>query len=338
MSATQKVLDDIQDETRSVLRKYLLPDTRAALVDFPSHRNAGDSLIYLGQQRYLSELGVGIDYICDGFRYSANALRDRVPVGPILIQGGGNLGDRWLETQEFRERVIRDFPDRRIIQLPQSIDFRTRRGAERARRIFEDHSDLTLLIRDHESLERTRGIFPNVASEFCPDLALGNDAMEVERTREAAVDFVLLLRKDTERAEDLHYERRSEFSYLQQDWGLPRAALLRWRLLQGPGWAARVFPSLKSLAYPMLVWSYEQQARINVKQACQDLGQGRAVITDRLHAAVLAALLMKPVIAMDNANGKISAAFTAYLHRLPGARFVSSIEESRVVADQILKG
>jgi exopolysaccharide biosynthesis predicted pyruvyltransferase EpsI len=335
VTATQEVLHEIQNETRSVLRRYLSPGTRAALVDFPSHCNAGDSLIYLGQQRYLDELGISVDYVCDAPRYSADALRARVPDGPILIQGGGNLGDRWHETQAFRERVIGDFPDRRILQLPQSIDFRNQDGTERAQQVFAAHPNLTLLIRDQESLRRTRETFPGTPSEFCPDLALGNSVMTAP-SRRRTVDFVLLLRKDSERTEGPRYERHPGYSYHEQDWALARNALLWWRLLRVPGRVARVFPRLKMSAYPLLAWSYERQARLNVRQARHDLSRGRAVITDRLHAAVLASLLLKPVVAMDNANGKISGAFVDYLHRLPGATLASSIDDAYAAADLIV--
>jgi exopolysaccharide biosynthesis predicted pyruvyltransferase EpsI len=43
------------------------------------------------------------------------------PDDPILLHGGGNFGDVWPGFQRFREQVIRESPNRRIIQLPQTI-------------------------------------------------------------------------------------------------------------------------------------------------------------------------------------------------------------------------
>jgi hypothetical protein len=41
----------------------------------------------------------------------------------ILLSGGGNLGDFWVEHQRLREHVVQDFPRHKIIQLPQTMFF-----------------------------------------------------------------------------------------------------------------------------------------------------------------------------------------------------------------------
>ena len=52
-----------------------------------------------------------------------------MPTGPIFIHGGGNFGDLWAAHQEFRERVLERFPDRQIIQFPQSIHYNSQERA-----------------------------------------------------------------------------------------------------------------------------------------------------------------------------------------------------------------
>lgn len=47
----------------------------------------------------------------------------------ILLTGGGSLGDIWFRHQEFRQRVLSDFPNHRMIQLSQAIFFRNERMA-----------------------------------------------------------------------------------------------------------------------------------------------------------------------------------------------------------------
>jgi Polysaccharide pyruvyl transferase len=94
----------------------------------------------------LSDLGTEAfhdSYVSDTKSYSSRVLRAKLGRDdPILIHGGGNLGDLWPRHQQLREQVIRDFPNRPILQLPQSIHFGDRSGLERAKRVFEGHPNL----------------------------------------------------------------------------------------------------------------------------------------------------------------------------------------------------
>ncbi|MGO7515610.1 polysaccharide pyruvyl transferase family protein, partial [Rhizobium ruizarguesonis] len=63
------------------------------------------------------------DYVSRLYDFSADDLKRRVPTGPIFIHGGGNFGDIWVAQQDFREAIMERFPDRQIIQFPQSIHY-----------------------------------------------------------------------------------------------------------------------------------------------------------------------------------------------------------------------
>ena len=236
------------EEIRQSLRSLLPAPTTIALLDFPAHVNAGDSLIYLGQQRILADLGYQVGYLGDTRVYSADELRRRVPDGPIFLQGGGNLGDRWLPTQEFREQVVRDFPDRPIVQLPQSIDFSDDERRRQAADVFAAHSDLLLLFRDRRSLARARAAFPRTRSEFCPDLAVGYGPRP--RAQEPDLDVVLLLRDDTERSRSASAELPPRVTRQQRDWGFAGPGRLRWHLSMLPSAVSRYLPALRSPLQP----------------------------------------------------------------------------------------
>ncbi|MFM8220662.1 MAG: polysaccharide pyruvyl transferase family protein, partial [Planctomycetaceae bacterium] len=117
------------EEAGTILRRtwseLLPPGTRCALALYPDHWNAGDAAIWWATKRLLGELGVGVDYACDPWNYDPRALRAALPDGPILLLGGGNFGDVYPREQSLRIRILADFPERRIIQLPQSILFRS---------------------------------------------------------------------------------------------------------------------------------------------------------------------------------------------------------------------
>src|SRR4051812_39777057 len=85
-------LDSIQIETLQILRDQIGAPGPVAILDFPWHHNAGDSLIYVGEKAYLEQLGYDVRYLTDQLHYDADALRRAVPAGPILMHGGGNFG------------------------------------------------------------------------------------------------------------------------------------------------------------------------------------------------------------------------------------------------------
>jgi exopolysaccharide biosynthesis predicted pyruvyltransferase EpsI len=324
-------LDDpliqLQGETLTILRELLAPYSRVALLDFPSHRNAGDSLIYLGERQYLRKLGIKVSYVCDEARYSARKLRKTHSDGPILLHGGGNLGDRWLVYQDFRERVIKDFPDRQIIQLPQSIEFQDGPRLRQAQRIFECHSNLTIMIRDHVGVATTKKLFPSNRVMFCPDLALGVGLLKGSQSPD--VDVLMLLRRDSE-AVPAHQAIQPCPSVTSEvvDWGLLGPVAAAYRAAKIPGAIARKAPALRDILYPLLRMGYSAQAWLNVRSAVRMISRGQIVVTDRLHAAVFAALLGMPVVAVDNCYGKLSAIIGDYLGQLPGIKFSRSVEEA----------
>ncbi|MCD2158325.1 polysaccharide pyruvyl transferase, partial [Rhodococcus cerastii] len=64
-------IEKIQADTLTVLRALFEPGQSVALLDFPDHFNAGDHLIWLGQLKYLEQLGVQVSYTADPLRYDA---------------------------------------------------------------------------------------------------------------------------------------------------------------------------------------------------------------------------------------------------------------------------
>lgn len=327
-------LERLQATTLSALARHISAGP-AALLDFPSHDNAGDSLIYVGERAYLRQLGVHLTYVADHMRFDPRELRHRVPAGPLLLHGGGNLGDRWTEHQGLRHLVVREFPDRKIIQLPQSVNFTDHGELQRAHRLWRTHPDLTLLIRDTGSLRRALDGFPDNRVEFCPDMALG--AGPRQRPVPPSHDIVLLRRTDSEAALAGEFRFPSHWSVLRADWGHTGHRKLHWDAARVPGALARRAPALRAGLYPAIRRGYEAQANLNVRAATRLLSRARVVITDRLHAMVLAQLMGIPVVALDNVNRKVSATWHDYLAELGSARLAADPDEAIEIAAHLLR-
>jgi exopolysaccharide biosynthesis predicted pyruvyltransferase EpsI len=327
------VAENLQRTSLRILRALLEPGAPVALLDFPFYKNAGDSLIYLGERAYLRRLGVPVRYQTSTGRYRPADVAALHPRGPILLRGGGNFGDRWDLHQRFRERVIVDFPDRTIIQLPQSIDMSSATAA-RVRDAYLAHPDLTVLLRDTRSMQRARELLPGVNLHYCPDLALGYLATRRRRPR---VDVVTLRRNDSESTGAELLAPGGRWSQQTVDWNYSSLEKLAWTLAKVPGSAARRIPTTLPRFYRAFVDpAYTVSARTLVRAAERTLLHGRVVVTDRLHAAILATLLGRPVVARDNANGKLSAVFADYLGRFPNARYAHDADEASAHVDELL--
>ncbi len=97
---------------------------KCALLQYPRHINIGDHLIWLGTVLYLTNvLKTKIAYAASSEEFSQAEMDKQIGDYPIILHGGGNLGDLWYGHQKFREYVISQNHHRPIIVMPQTIYF-----------------------------------------------------------------------------------------------------------------------------------------------------------------------------------------------------------------------
>ncbi len=332
-AADREHLDGIRCATRDRLIEVLGGARRVALLDFPLHQNAGDSLIWMGELGTLGALGVEIAYRTDRARYDRVELEQRLSDGPVLLHGGGNMGDLWPPFEEFRRRVVADWPDRRIVILSQSVLYRDPGNAAQSNAVFGAHPDLTLLVRDAASLSRARTALPDVRAVFCHDMAFGYAPPPA--VLRPSTPVVHLSRTDHEKSETIDEEE----GWSTVDWGLRGPAAAVWAACRAPGIVRKRLPRVAPTVLGRLNQRlYDGQARRNVDDATRKLGRGRVVVTDRLHAHVLCVLLGIPHVVVDNSYGKIGAVFREYSGAFSTARFATSPAEAVKLCDELLGG
>jgi pyruvyl transferase EpsO len=324
------IIKRLRDRLRTTLFPLVGGHNTGALLDFPDHSNVGDSAIWLGAVALMADAGVTVAYRCDPETYSRRHLRRSVPAGPIFINGGGNFGDVWRRHQRLREAVVRDFPDRLIVQLPQTVHFQHRHNLAAAHRIFDAHVNFTLLVRDQRSLEVVRSEF-RARTALCPDMAFYLGA--IPRRRRPDVDILWLRRNDRESAGGGDAVVPSDV--LACDWLDHRVPMLRRiRTLLRP-LAAREPRSL-SLMNRALAAAYDYQARQRLQEGCRLLSRGRVVITDRLHAHILCLLLGIPHVLLDNSYGKVRQVHEAWTADAPQVRWAASPADAVAAARSLL--
>lgn len=273
-----------------------------AILDFPDYSNVGDSAIFLGELSLLGTVhGSRPTYVCS-MRSYVDDIDTRVSDGPLYLQGGGNFGDLWPRHQEFREHILQRYPDRKIIQLPQSIHFSTPEALDQCASAIEKHPDFTLLVRDEESYVLAQTKF-NCQVLMCPDSAFALGALNT--TRNSIHPVLCMLRTDSE--SDLTPEQREEIAANGpiEDWvdDKPKMKSKLDRLIEK---MVIKTPATRNALRPSLCRIYEGWARERMDRGVAQLSTAQFVITDRLHVHILCTLLGMPHIVFDNNYGKIS--------------------------------
>jgi exopolysaccharide biosynthesis predicted pyruvyltransferase EpsI len=280
-----------------------------ALVDFPNYSNVGDSAIWLGASKLLRDLsGRWPSYICE--KYGLEPDRMAAVDGPIFILGGGNFGDLWPAHQEFRERLLAEYPNDQIIQLPQSIHFDDEANISRAADAIARHGRFHLMVRDRASLEFAKARLPCPVT-LVPDCAV---FLKPRRIGRPVHDTVLLMRSDKEKAP---YAADLPTGHVCDWLDEPAAPEPKQRpavlaKVLGGAWAASDH--------------FNQIAKQRLARGITRLSSGREVYTDRLHGHILASLLGIPNTALDNSYGKISGYHRQWMRDLPGAQLADSLD------------
>jgi len=351
-------MNSVQAEANRILTTTvasLLPrGTRCGLVIYPDHWNAGDSAIWWGTRMLLDRLEVDVDYACDPWSYDPRRLRTALPDGPILLLGGGNFGDVYGREQGLRLRVVEDFPDRKIIQLPQSIWFRSPAALDEMSSLLARRPNFALLVRDAASLAFARSYFPSTATSLCPDTALALELPPVELSavdRTADVPVMALWRNDAESSAVLPPLPEG---WISRDWTLQGGVLPAEEARQLTT-AARSFkewvgnppaigepcPLRRRLAWRHMPWLWDQLAEDRTLRGCRILARGRVVITNRLHAHLLCTMMGLPHVVCDTSNGKVFAYRDTWIrdresHDTPAVRFADTPTEAVDMAAELL--
>ena len=331
------LIASLQADIDRRLAPLLEPGRPVALIDFPNHGNVGDVLIWLGERRWLRRHGIEVAYVADQRSYSPAVLRRRIGRSTVLIHGGGNLGDVWPQWQRFRERVVAELRDQRVVQLPQSVHFATEDGTRRAAAALGGHPDLHVLCRDEPSVAFVRERL-GVRAELTPDMAFALGPLR--RLGEPDTGLLVLSRTDAERTSDA----LTAGDALVTDWttqgpddiGWSRA----WESLQRRSWnvGARMHrPTPQTLlALRGLGVAYEWLARDRARFGRRLLSRGRVVLTDRLHAHVLSLLLGIPNVVVDTGYGKLTRFVGAWTASSSLSRLAASHEEGERLARELL--
>jgi len=326
----------LREELETTLRGLIAPGTEIAYVNFPNIGNLGDNAIYAGARRSLDRIGAKVVLATEPRAYRRAVIKRAVgDRGTIVIHGGANFGDLYRKQpqQTVRRRLLRDFPDARLIQLPRTIYFRDPETSPRFIRLCREHPDFTILARDKLSVQRADAL--GFETTLAPDLAFGLGA--IDRPAAASTPVTWIVREDVERTAkpgSIEASARDWPTGKEQRAGATGAGLRAdLALLRGLNRLRERAPL--RLRLPIARFAARRYGRVasrRVAIALDMVAEGEVLVTDRFHGHLLACMMGIPNVLLDNSYGKNRGLYETWTNRYEIARFAESPDQARELA------
>lgn len=296
-------------------------------LDVPYHANLGDTLIWQGTLDFLKTL----PYKClHSSWYNSTKYKDIADKNPnchVILHGGGNFGDVWVECHKFRKKVIEDLPYHKIIIFPQTIYYQEEKNLKVDAEFFSKYPNVTICARDKHSLKTLEDYFPNNPSLLVPDMAFFMDDhwLKPETTEDRSL-FLMRTDHELKDGETLNIPEGADIS----DWptlnsfgGKLRYNLLR-RFRFGLNRVDSLLESNIEQRFTDFYWKNILRP-YNVKLVVDFLQSYKHIYTTRMHAGILGVILGKSDINIyDNAYGKMAWFYETWLSDVEGIRMLNN--------------
>lgn len=284
------------------INELIIDKSDVVYFDYPLHLNVGDLLIYHGTEQFFLDYGITVRLRRSVRSFSLKEAKKVIRNSTTIIcHGGGNFGDLYAVCQRLRETLIKEFPNNRIIVLPQTLFFSKQENFNQSAAIFSKHLDCHLFARDINTYESMRKFSKNVY--LSPDMAhqlygiLGK--YDKGNTRNEKMYF---FRKDIEKASNSNVNGVS--SQNSKDWG--DIVYPSEKFITNIAWLASEISRRIGLYFINNLidrfW-YKFSKHIIVRSEKEFLSY-KSIETDRLHGHIFSCLLGIPNKVIDNSYGK----------------------------------
>jgi len=291
-------IDEMQRRSFAALADLHQGIESLVLTDFPDYENIGDSVIALGQAEFWRKAGIRLENAYSWRTIGAGVYDSLIAVA---IQGGGNFGGLYPQHSEHRYRLAERLrAETVLIQEPQSVHFSSDADREDFATRMAPRPGLRLAVRDTNSMDEVRDLVPTVV--LAPDSVhmLGRlPAAPAQR------EVLYLLRRDDESALPPHAEAAA-VDWPSMTFGDRLGQRVRRTVIEGA--------VTRTVNRTAPRWFADAQTRLITGLTL--LSPGETIVTDRLHAMLLALQMGRRVIAIDNANGKLSSYARTWLDDL----------------------
>ena len=312
-------LSDFRKNTLSVLNNIITANY--ILLDVPHYSNVGDVMLWEATLQLLKKVPHRCLYSSSIETYRKPRInKDTI----LLFSAGGNFGDLWERHQTFRHRVMEDFPNNPIVQLPQSVWFDNADKMQADITFWKQHKGrTTICLRDKQSYDIIRQNYTFDEVELLPDLALSLDIEHVMRRNrlslQRSMGTLFLKRADKEStytAFDFSHDAEGDWPSMTHEIRLYRKYLNLLRKTDKLHISEKRKAQLTNLYYRYFLKDAYLRSGIRF------LLPYHTIYTNRLHAAILGLLLGKEVRLIDNSYHKNEGIYRQWLEGHPNISLV----------------
>lgn len=311
-------MQQLKDKLKIVLEE-IPPHSKIVYLDYPVHGNGGDLLIMKGTEKFFQDYNINVLG-----RYSLNSFpkNKKIPSDCIIVfHGGGNFGDIYPIYQKFRESIITQYPNHKIVILPQTVYYSNQSEFEKSAKIFNAHKNLHLFVRDKNCYEVARKMLHACDVKLCPDMA--HQLWPIAIPAKAEEELLYFLRLDSEvnkeqQGRSLHVKHNRDWENVFTFLEFSTIAVVQ-KLHRINSYAGGILPA-------SAIWYRYSDYLVN--KTCRLFSRYKLVKTSRLHGHILSCLMDKPNVLIDNSYGKNSSYYVTWTHSCPVARLNDGLLES----------
>jgi len=292
-------------------------EDKCALFDAPYYKNIGDVLIWHGELTFLKELSKEIVYSCSEKTCEYPDLSNNIT---ILFQGGGNIGDLYINHTKFLLSVVEKYFNNRIIIFPQTVYFKDKALEKEYLNKIACHKDIHFCCRDYKSYETICGYLSNRAI-LLPDMAFCiNNSDFFPFKYYSNMESLYIKRNDVER---LNINLNQKFDKIS-DWP-PFSGQINSSILINTIFD-RICSIIKSanLNHTWDNFAFNHFRWGMIKSGVNFISPFNRIYSERLHGAILSILLDKDTIIVDNNYGKNSTFYDTWLKSFPKVKILRS--------------
>lgn len=292
------------EKIKKIIKKYILLipvycksqtlKKRIFLFYTPTHTNMGDHAIRKGELMYFKKFFSEYKLIEINEKLCCKLTEKSVKkiVGKkdwIVVHGGGYIGDLWMRCEESFKRIVADFPENKIVALPNTAYYSYtesgRKLLKEDKEFYTAYKNVYFYLRDMASYNLMRNMVGENRCSYKPDMAL-NIKPEYKCSRKK---ILICTRNDREKVQSAEC-----FEKLK-------------KMLERNGYSVAYTDTVKSASKK---FEYSQKVRDKyMEDILQEFAGARLIITDRLHGMILSAITGTPCIAMDNISKKVSGVY-----------------------------
>lgn len=298
---------------REKIQKELAPivNNDYVYLDLPYHPNIGDTLIWEGTREFLNTLPYKCLYYAskDSFRYR-QLPKDAI----ILLHGGGNFGDLYRLHSEFRKKVIKLYPNNKVVILPQTVYYEDMTLLKYDVEFYLAFPNVTICAREQFSFDFLTEHFKNQIL-LLPDMAFYID-LKKYKVSEDANRVLYLKRTDKELANvgikeiPVHAEQHDWPTYEKHFDEFDKLERFSYRLYKLFRMCGLKDNTLARIDDYKRNWYYRKKY---VQIGISFLSPYHSIYTTRLHVLILGVLLGKEIYLINNTSGKVINFYKSWL-------------------------